>query len=257
MLQTFDISWTTYQTILFIWIGIAIAVFLLLLKVTAPYGRHTTSSWGPLIPNKWSWLIMEVPVLLVLWLIVIPFINSTSTVSFVMIGLFSLHYFNRVFVFPFRIHTKGKKMPLLIMSSAIFFNLMNGFSFGYYFSRFADYPNDWFLDPRFIIGILLFFSGLYINWKADTMLINLRKPGETGYKIPVGWLFEKISCPNLFGELLEWLGFAILCWNLPGLVFFIWTAANLVPRAISHHKWYKEKFKEYPRNRMAILPFLV
>ena len=148
-------------------------------------------------------------------------------------------------------------MPLLIMSSAIFFNLMNGFSFGYYFSKFEVYTNEWFLDPRFIIGIILFFSGLYINWKADTILINLRKPDETGYKIPSGWLFEKISCPNLFGELLEWLGFAILCWNLPALVFFIWTAANLIPRAISHHKWYKEKFIEYPKDRMAIFPFLV
>jgi 3-oxo-5-alpha-steroid 4-dehydrogenase 1 len=30
----------------------------------------------------------------------------------------------------------------------------------------------------------------------------------------------------------------------------------VVPRAISHHKWYKQKFQEYPKERKAILPFL-
>jgi len=174
----------------------------------------------------------------------------------VMISLFCLHYFNRVFIFPFRLHTKGKKMPLFITFSAVFFNIMNGFSLSYYFTHFANYSNDWFTDWRFITGTILFFSGLVINWKADDMLIHLRKPDETDYKIPRGWLFEKISCPNLLGELIEWMGFAILCWNLPSLTFFIWTAANLIPRALSHHKWYKEKFKEYPTDRKAILPFI-
>lgn len=252
----FSISWETYQTILFGWIALAVFVFFLLLKVTAPYGRHTTSKWGPLVSNKWSWLIMELPVLLVFWFILFPIIDLLSLASLVMVSLFFLHYFNRVFIFPFRLHTRGKKMPLIIMLSAIFFNLVNGFSFGYYFSHFANYTNDWFTDIRFITGVILFFSGLYINWKADNILIHLRKPNETGYKIPSGWLFEKISCPNLFGELIEWLGFAVLCWNLPAITFFIWTAANLIPRALSHHKWYKEKFNEYPLTRKAIIPFL-
>jgi len=115
----------------------------------------------------------------------------------------------------------------------------------------------WFTDARFIAGSILFFIGMLINWKADDMLIHLRKPGETHYAIPKKWLFDYISCPNLFGELIEWLGFAILCWNLPALCFFIWTSANLIPRAISHHEWYKNKFSDYPDQRYAIVPFVV
>ncbi len=251
------ISWTTYQSILYGWIVLAVIIFFLLLKITAPYGRHTSSKWGPLVSNKWGWLIMELPVLLVLWIFLFPHLDSLHTVSWIMIGLFCLHYINRVFIFPFRLHTKGKKMPLIIMLSAVFFSIMNGFSFGFYFTHFANYSTDWFADIRFIAGVFLFFSGLYINWKADDILINLRKRDETDYKIPQGWLFNKISCPNLFGELIEWLGFALLCWNLPAFTFLIWTAANLIPRALSHHKWYKEKFKEYPADRKAILPFIV
>lgn len=251
------LTWAAYQQILLIWAGLAVIVFFLLLKVTAPYGRHSSSRWGPLISNKWAWLIMELPVLIVMTIFIYPVIKTISITSWVMIGLFYLHYFNRIFIFPFRIHTKGKKMPLIIMLSAIFFNLVNGFSFGYYFSRFANDDNERVIDIMFVAGIILFFTGLYINWKADNMLIHLRKPDETGYKIPRGWLFEKISCPNHFGELLEWAGFALLCQNLPALVFLVWAAANLIPRALSHHRWYREKFGEYPAGRKAIIPFLV
>jgi len=253
----FSISWPTYQTILYSWIILAVIVFFLLLKITAPYGRHTTSKWGPLMSNKWAWMIMELPVLIVLYLLIFPDIILFSFPYLIMIGLFSLHYINRIFVFPFRLHTKGKKMPVTIVLSAIFFNIMNGFSFGYYFTHFAKYTNDWLSDPKFIAGIILFFIGLIINWKADTILINLRKPTETTYKIHGGWLFNKVSCANLFGELIEWLGFAILCRNLPAVTFFIWTAANLIPRALAHHKWYKEKFSHYPANRKAIIPYIV
>jgi hypothetical protein len=228
-----------------------------LLRITAPYGRHTTTGWGAMISNKYGWLLMELPVLIVIGLFLIPAYDGVSLVSLLMVGLFCFHYINRVFIFPFRLHTKGKKMPLVIVASGVFFNLVNGFSLGYYFVQFATYTNEWLTDIRFISGLIIFLAGIFINWKSDNMLISLRKPDETHYVIPTGWLFNKISCPNLFGELIEWAGFAILCWNLPALTFFIWTAANLIPRALSHHKWYKEKFKEYPADRKAIVPFWV
>ena len=148
-------------------------------------------------------------------------------------------------------------MPVVIMSSGIFFNLANTFMLGYYFTCFAHYDNSWLTDARFLAGVILFFTGLFINWKADDILIHLRKPDETDYKIPRGWLFEYISCPNLLGELIEWGGFALLCWNLPALAFFIWSAANLAPRALAHHRWYKNKFPGYPGNRKAVIPFIV
>ncbi|HLK30432.1 MAG TPA: hypothetical protein VKT28_17750 [Puia sp.] len=251
------ISYSIYSMFLYAWIVLAIIVFLILLKIAAPYGRHASAKWGPSVSNKFGWMIMELTVLVVLSIFILPHAGSLSIASMAMIGFFCLHYFNRTFVFPFRIHTKGKRMPLLIVCSAIFFNIMNGFSLGYYFAHYAHYDLSWLRDFRFIAGTILFFAGMFINWKADNILIHLRKPNETHYVIPEKWLFDNISCPNLFGELIEWLGFAILCWNLPALCFFIWTAANLIPRAISHHNWYKKKFFDYPSRRFAIIPFLL
>lgn len=250
------ISFSTYRIIFFIWISIAVFIFFLLLKVTAPYGRHASSKWGPQIDNHYGWFIMEFPALIVmLYFLIKNFSLQLYTIE-IMIGLFCLHYFNRTFIFPFRLHTRGKKMPILIMASGIFFNLCNTFLLGYYFTNFAVNENNWLIDGRFITGIILFFFGIWINWRSDNILIHLRKPNETGYKIPTGWLFTYISCPNMLGELIEWAGFAVLCWNLPALAFFIWSAANLVPRALAHHKWYKNKFENYPPERKAILPNL-
>ena len=236
--------------------GIGGLVFFLLLKVTAPYGRHTSSKWGPLVSNRWGWVSMEAPGLALFLFYMISHASSQNAMSWILAAFYFFHYINRTFIFPFRLRTKAKKMPLLIMVFAIIFNLANGFFLGYYFAHFASYNNSSLLGITFIAGGIIFVLGMYINWDYDNRLIHLRKPGETGYKIPHGGLFKIISCPNHFGEIIEWTGYAIMSWNLPALSFLAWTAANLVPRAISHHKWYKKHFKNYPDNRKAVFPFI-
>ena len=106
-----------------------------------------------------------------------------------------------------------------------------------------------------MIGLIVFCLGMIINRHSDKKLISLRKKDQ-GYFIPKGGLFNYISCPNHFGEIVEWAGFAIIAWSIPALSFFIWTFCNLVPRALNHHQWYQSHFKDYPNNRKAIIPFI-
>ena len=250
------ISFYAYQFLIWIWMGVALAVFFLLLRINAPYGRHSSVKWGPAIDNHIAWLLMELPALVVMGFCFTRVI-SVSVVVAVLTGLYCLHYINRTIIFPFRIRTRGKKMPVVIMGSAVFFNLVNTFFLGYYFTHFNAYPDNYFSSPLCIAGVILFFTGLSINWWADNRLIHLRRPGETGYKIPTGGLFNLISCPNMMGELLEWGGYAIVCRNLPALAFLVWTVANLLPRALAHHRWYKKEFRDYPTGRKAIIPFIL
>ena len=56
-----------FETFVWSWIGLALAVFILLMFITAPYGRHTKTTWGPLVPNRLGWVIMEVFVVVVLY----------------------------------------------------------------------------------------------------------------------------------------------------------------------------------------------
>ncbi|MEO5731317.1 MAG: 3-oxo-5-alpha-steroid 4-dehydrogenase [Byssovorax sp.] len=141
---------------------------------------------------------------------------------------------------------------------AIVFNLMNGYLNGRWLNTLSPpYPSSWLTDPRFLVGVTLFVAGYLINRKSDEILRRLRAPGEAGYKIPVGGLYRWVSSPNYFGEMIEWTGFAVATWSLPGLAFALWTAANLAPRAISHHRWYRDRFPDYPAERRALIPYLL
>lgn len=241
------------------WIGIALLIFVVLVftKIRAPYGRHTTNQWGIMIDNRWGWFWMELPALVVFPLFTFIGPSEKSSLAWLLVALWSLHYINRTLIFPMRIKTKGKKMPLTIVFSAVFFNGMNGFLNGYYLG-FLDGGNEAlsFANTHVWVGLSLFGVGMVINQIADTKLIQLRKE-NTGYVIPRGWLFERISCPNHFGEIVEWIGFAILAWSLPALTFAIWTFCNLVPRTLNHQAWYIENFSEYPKNRKAVIPYLL
>ena len=243
-----------FELLIYTWAGLGIITFFILLKIRAPYGRHTTKDWGAMVSNRKAWFWMELPALIVFPTLALAGPQDKDALSYLLIALWSLHYFNRVIVFPFRIRTKGKKMPLLIAVSAGVFNIINGLLNGYYIG-YVNGSSGELLVVLSLLGLALFFLGFIINNKADTMLIALRKNGN-GYQIPGGWLFEYISCPNHFGEIIEWIGFAFMARNPAAISFAIWTWCNLAPRARNHHQWYKEKFSDYPAHRKAVIPFV-
>jgi 3-oxo-5-alpha-steroid 4-dehydrogenase 1 len=248
----------TFTLLIIVWIGIALVLFPLLLKITAPYGRHSTTRWGPMINNQLGWFVMELPALAVFLFFILSYADFEKLVIFLASLLWIIHYFQRVVIFPIRIRTRGKKMPVVILILAFLFNLVNGSFNGYWLSHFySDFNLNVTQLFRVIVGALLFITGFMVNQYHDRILIHLRKENKNGYKIPYGGLFRYVSCPNFLGEILEWSGFAILCWGLPALSFFIWTIVNLVPRAIDHHKWYKKNFIDYPQERKAIIPFIL
>lgn len=247
----------TLNIITCIWIAFAVLILPVLLRVTQPYGRHLQGKWGPLIGNKLGWIIQESPSMIFLSIFFFTGTGTKTAPVWFLWGLWVLHYLNRSIIYPLRTHTAGKKIPVLIVASAIFFNFMNGFVNGTYLGNFGNYPAGYFYSAPFICGLMVFIAGAVINNQSDNILIHLRKPGETGYKIPTGGLFRFISCPNLFGEIIEWTGFAVMAGSLPAWSFAIWTFVNLVPRALDHHWWYREKFPDYPKERKAVIPFIL
>ena len=247
-----------FSLLVFAWIGIAVLLFPLLLTVTAPYGRHSSKNWGPVISNRLGWIVMELPALVIVAWFIIRFETFRSFIAIAASVLWIMHYFHRAVLFPFRIHTRGKKMPLVIVLFAFVFNLVNGIFNGSWLVHLNSLTNTSVADDlRIVTGIAVFLLGFGLNQYHDRILIRLRKDRINGYQIPTGGLFRYVSCPNFLGEILEWGGYALLAWGLPPLSFFIWTIVNLVPRALNHHKWYKRNFAGYPSERKAIIPFLV
>ena len=249
----------TLEYITYAWIAVALIVHVTMFFIKAPFGRHTSEKWGRSVDNKLGWFIMELPSLSIMVYFLFRGINADSSYVWILFVLWIIHYINRTFIYPLRIKPTPKKMPVFIVGSGIFFNIVNAGLNGYYLSELAPpalYDYHWLVSTNFILGIILFFGGMFINWKSDTILISLRKRGEIGYKIPKGFLFDFISTPNLFGEIIEWTGFAIMAWNLPAFSFMIWTSANLVPRSKNHHDWYHQNFTDYPKERKIVFPFI-
>ena len=248
---------TFYHALLIGWFTLAAFVFILLFFIPAPYGRHVRSGWGPMIPDRIGWIVMEAPSALVFAACFIVGPYHASIAEWVFLGAWLFHYVYRAFVYPLQRRSAGRAMPLSVVLLAIGFNSVNGYLNGRYLFAFSGgYPNSWLMAPPFLLGAALFAGGLIVNRQSDRTLHDLREANKTGYEIPQGGLYRWISSPNYFGEIVEWTGWALATWSLAGLSFALWTVANLAPRARSNHQWYRQQFPDYPDERKALIPRL-
>lgn len=256
----------TYYIILTSMAVMAVIVFVALFYFKAGYGYLSTSKWGPKISNKAAWVIMEAPAFIFLLYQTISFAASgvetgnSRTVLYIMAGLFLLHYFQRSFIFPFLMRGKSK-MPIVIMLMGLTFNTLNAYLIGGWLYGQAPagmYGTHWLWSPQFIIGAVVFFTGMAINLHSDHVIRNLRKPGDTKHYIPRKGLYKYVTSANYFGEFTEWVGYAILTWSPAGLLFAAWTFANLAPRAKSLTAKYEEEFGEEYKSlkKKHIIPFI-
>ena len=247
-------SW--FAPAVLIWCALALPALAVSLTGKDPTGRFGGRAWGPNLDPRWGWLLMELSALAVF-----PFVylaaGERHVVGDVLVALWLAHYIHRTLVWPWIVQRQARPFPAVTAASGFCFNVVNGVLLGWFMARIADYPQDWFSDPRFAVGAALFVLGAALNIVTDYRLAALRARASGGAVLPRGGAFELVSCPNLAGEMIEWTGFALMSWSLPGLAFALWTAANLIPRAVWRHRWYEERFPGYPRSRRAVVPWLL
>jgi protein-S-isoprenylcysteine O-methyltransferase Ste14 len=232
-------------------------VFTLLFFFTAPYGRYFREGWGPSLTARAGWMVMEAPAFLVIGIIVLSSGRPAGALALLLLGLWEIHYLYRTCLFPLLMRGSSKRFPLLLVAFAFIFNSLNGYANGMFLASGGPIAAAGFFSSlRVCVGIALFAAGFLTHVWADGDLRRLRKPGEIGYKIPRGGLWEYVSNPNYFGEITQWCGWALATWSLPGLGFAVFTIANLVPRAWANRRWYLETFNDYPRERKSVIPFV-
>lgn len=238
---------------------VAVVVFVALYFVDAGYGIMFSKKWGVSVNNKLGWILMEAPVFFVMTACWWFSERTFSLVPFIFFLLFQSHYFQRSFIFPFLI-SGNSRMPISIMMMGVVFNTLNGLMQGgwiFHVSPADMYTNDWLTSPQFIIGTIIFIAGMAINLHSDHIIRHLRKPGDKNHYLPKGGMYDYVTSANYFGELTEWIGFAILTWSWAGFVFAFWTFANLTPRAHTIHKKYKTMFPEMEHLKLKrIIPFI-
>lgn len=258
-----------------------------------PKERTKAYKWwfGPQFNAGISWFMFECPNLFWAWYslryLIDPgtfYLEQTDRVvslekdslristNAILVALFVGHYINRAIIYPLRMNPGSQKVPLVIIIFAGAVTFWNGYIQCFHLVRIERYapvslPPSW-NDAQHWLGISIFLLGMGINLHADSVLRSLRsskskleqkKSQERVYYVPRSPIFAYISCPNFAGEILEWFGFAVASkFSLPSVAFFVYTASNLIPRAVAHHEWYLRKFEvDYPAERWAVIPFVV
>lgn len=244
---------TTYNFLLVGWLVLAGAVFAALMRTTAPYGRFARPGWGPILSARLGWLIMESPAV-VMVVLLFALGRHRSAADWTFLAVWNVHYGYRTFIYSQRLRS-SRSMPMVVVASGMFFNVVNGYLQGrYLFALGPSRRAEWLTGPAFLAGVALFLGGLCVHVQADNRLRSFRRPGERHYDLPRGGLFHYVSCPNYLGEMVEWAGWALLTWSPAGVAFAVWTAANLLPRALACHRWYRSTFPDYPPRRRAVFP---
>lgn len=252
------LSESAYNGLMAAMAAVAVAVFFTLYRVRAGYGIFRTGGWGPSVNNRLGWVLMEAPAFLTMLTVWALSPRRSELAPLVMFLLYELHYFQRSFVFPLLIRGRSR-MPLAILLMGALFNLLNAYIQGawlFYFAPQGMYAPDWLLTPQFIGGCLLFLGGMLVNLQSDAIIRSLRKPGDTRHYLPRGGMYDYVTSANYFGEIVQWGGFALLTFSLPGLLFFVWTLANLVPRADAIYRRYRQEFGDQLGRRKRIFPFI-
>ncbi|KAI8885147.1 hypothetical protein K501DRAFT_246529 [Backusella circina FSU 941] len=241
---------TAYDTALAIYAMTPPAMLFTLFRIDAPYGRFSRKfiidcSYS----GKWSWFIMEVmsPITFISTI----YTNQLNPYQYMLTLCWMIHYLHRSILYPLCAHSMAP-IHLFASVSAILFNVLNGYTNAYFIGNHLEVNSC----RRFVLGFVVWMVGFISNVYHDRLLFQLRCK-KKGYSIPYGGLFQYVSCPNYFSEVVEWSGFAMAAYpSMPACIFVLATMANLLPRAWRTHCWYKREFKAYPVARKAVVPFV-
>ncbi|KZT73171.1 hypothetical protein DAEQUDRAFT_722297 [Daedalea quercina L-15889] len=113
--------------------------------------------------------------------------------------------------------------------------------------------------PKFLLGCVALWAFAELsNLSAHLTLRSLRPEGSKKRAIPYGYGFSLVSFPNYFFEILSWVTIAIMTGSYAAWLFVAVGAFIMSKWAIKKHKAYKREFGEaYPRDRKAIIPFIL
>jgi hypothetical protein len=110
---------------------------------------------------------------------------------------------------------------------------------------------------------LLIYSCAFLNVRVSLYsflflsLTHTTTNSAPRYTIPRGGLFEYVTCPQYFCEIVTFIGMALLSCGPNGCFIVAVSLVNLVPRAVSTTAWYHDKFGDaYPEERRHLVPFL-
>jgi len=167
------------------------------------------------------------------------------------------HYLKRELETLFVHRFSNETMPIFnIFKNCAHYWILMGLSI--YFLLHPKYTPPAWATPKILYGLTGAFTLFELmNLKCHIILRNLRPPGSTVRGIPRGGGFGLVSCANYMWEGLSWLTFSIQSQTLFSWVFFCCSAGQMLIWALKKHKKLRQDFKDYPKKRKAMIPFVI
>lgn len=273
-----------HSTVLHVFLVLLVLMIPVVWFVPSPYGKFYNTSWGLPLNGRYGFMFQEVFSPLILTLSFAPSYFSwrfsgsdawsaiLSDPNWWCYLLWLCHYIHRSLVFPLMMASMSPAAFANVFSATVF-NIINGYVNGrsLFFRAVLGDGTTSLYSPQFVIGVVFFFCGMYINISADYSLARMRREKiavakskdekeSSSYFIPHGGLFEYVSCANYTGEILEWISFWMAqSFTLAPFSFMAWTLSMLGTRALHHHHMYVHDLFPgvYPKDRKAVIPFLI
>lgn len=115
---------------------------------------------------------------------------------------------------------------------------------------------------RLAAAALVFAWAYREQWRANVTLAAARKrDGRVvthEHRVIAGGLFDLVSSPQMLTEVVMYGAWYAVLWGSTGwkyVLLFVW--GNQFEIAVINHRWYRDKFPDYPRHRKAIIPYLL
>ncbi len=177
------------------------------------------------------------------------------------------HYIRRFAEVMF-VHIYRRRMPFFESIGASIYYWMFGIWVGWSVNIYMGYivPDLYFFVP----GVLCFLVGeagnAYCHWILRRL--RLQPSGHTTLSarkraVPTGFLFDYVSYPHYFFEILSWVGFYLASHTMAAGFFLVASALTVIIRAVQGHRQCKKEFNGvdgtpmYPTKRKAIIPFVL
>jgi 3-oxo-5-alpha-steroid 4-dehydrogenase 3 len=122
-------------------------------------------------------------------------------------------------------------------------------------------PNDLTLVD--VTAVVIFLWAWYHQHVTTVILADIRKDSKgnivtESYKLPQGDWFNYLSSPHYTSEIIMYT----CLWEILGIRHGWWCVyalvlTNQVDSLISSHQWYQQNFKNFPKKRKALIPFII
>ncbi|XP_050465336.1 polyprenol reductase-like [Cataglyphis hispanica] len=113
-----------------------------------------------------------------------------------------------------------------------------------------------------LVCAIIFLWSTYIQLKSNFILASLRK-NQYGdvvtkeHKIPIGGLFNYISNPLQLSEIIIYLMLSGILWQASTFHYVtLFVMINQIECAILYDQWYRTTFKNYPKERKILIPYI-